>query len=74
MPMGRWMRHTPSARPSSSSASCHGKNVLVDAIAERAIEIEEHGRSMRCLLSHSLAACALHIYEGVQVANSPTPV
>jgi hypothetical protein len=50
------------------------KNVLVDAIDERAIEIEEHGRSMRCLLSHRVAASALHIYEGVQVPNSPGPL
>jgi hypothetical protein len=50
------------------------KNVLVDAIDERASEIEEHDRSMRGLLRHRVAASALHIYEGVQVPNSPEPV
>jgi hypothetical protein len=37
-----------------------GKNVLIDAIDERAIEIEEHGRRTRSLLGHRVGASSLH--------------
>ncbi len=41
MPILRWMRQTDSGMPSLSSASLPGEHVLVDAVDERAVEVEE---------------------------------
>ena len=51
MPIRRWMRHTDSSMPSLSSASLPGEHVLIDAVDERAVEIEQEsgglGRRLR---------------------------
>ena len=44
IPIWRWMRQTESSIPSASSACLPGQHVLVDAVDQRAVEIEQKDR------------------------------
>jgi hypothetical protein len=44
MPILRWIRQTESSMPSASSASLPRQHVLIDAVDQRSVEIEEKDR------------------------------